>query len=141
MKKLIPLLIISFLLINCSSTPSVNDGQDIVEELIAQQSKGIITLESFEKTNGQEGEMMGVETYLMEFQAQIGFNQNCYWGSPMGGFETITEKPRGLNMFLFQGKREAKAGSKATVAGTIGFEKTEQGWRGRVTSSRYVQSQ
>jgi hypothetical protein len=127
------------LLAGCSSTPSASEGREVLEKQIENQSKGVIKLLTFRKTDGQEGELMGVRLYAMDFQADIEFNQDCYWGGPFGGFEVMTGEPGPFNAFMFMGKRKARAGERFTISGKLQFQKTEKGWKGKLASSNLAQ--
>lgn len=123
-------MLFAFLITGCSTTPSPADGQKVLAGKIEQQSKGVIKLLSFAKTNAQQAEIMGVKVYTMEYQAEIEFTSNCYWGGPFGGFEVLTGKPGPFNFFMYQGKSQATAGQRENISGQLHFEKTEKGWRG-----------
>jgi hypothetical protein len=127
------------LLAGCSSTPSASEGRDVLEKQIQEQSKGMIKLLDFRKTDGQAGELMGVRVYAMDFEAEVEFQEDCYWGGPFGGFEVMTGEPGPFNAFMFMGKRKARAGERATISGKLQFQKTEKGWQGKIASTQ-VQS-
>ncbi len=123
----------SFLLIGCSSTPSGSEGREILETTIHTNSEGLIKLVDFEKTNGQEGELFGVKIYSMEFKAEIEFASDCYWND---AFQVSTQlRPMWAQM---QGLQKGTARTKQTITGTIHFEKTEEGWRGDLSSTRVL---
>lgn len=120
-----------------ASTPSPGDGPHVIEERIKQQSNGLIKLVSFEKTNGQQGELAGVKFYGMEYKAVIEFLDDCMWGSggPFRGgvsFEAIRGHPRGaLDSFspAYFGKQQVQKGQRVTVSGELAFEKAERCWQ------------
>jgi hypothetical protein len=121
------------LLAGCSANPSTTDGRAIVEKQIQDRSNGVIQLLGFEKTNGQEREVMGVNVYAMDFEATIKFNSDCYWGSPINAdmfFQTSTANP------IYPGMQSAKSGQRATISGRLEFEKTEKGWSGHLASTQ-----
>ena len=132
------LALISTLLIpGCSSsTPSASTGRHVIEERIANESKGLIKLVSFEKTNGQSFEAMGVKGYNMEYKVEIEFVEDCSWGGGgmfsqmQGQFSADPGGPsNALNALLYVGKKQMKKGQHETVTGRLTFEQTEQGWR------------
>lgn len=125
------------LLVGCSSTPSASDGEKILVDTIQKQSNGLIKLSSFKKTNGQSGEMMGVKLYSMEYDAEIEFQEDCYWGGFLGGFEAIRPNPGALGEVANRmgGRRPAKKGQHEKIKGKIQFEKTEKGWRGQLAEN------
>ncbi len=115
----------------CSSVPSSSDAQRILENQIIMQSKGVIKLIGFTQTNAQKGDVMGTKIYSLEYQAEIEFTADCYWGGPFGGFEVMTGEPSLFNAFRYQGKKRAKQGQRKAISGELVFEKTEKGWRGQ----------
>lgn len=123
-------------LVGCSSTPSDSDGKKIVADTIQQQSKGLIKLVNFNKTNGQSGEVMGVKLYSMEYEGEIEFLENCYWGGFLGGFEAVKPQPGYWGEFgnRMGGRTPVKKGQHEKIKGKIQFEKTEKGWRGELAS-------
>jgi hypothetical protein len=124
-------------LVGCSSTPSASDGKKVLADTIHQQSKGLIKLVSFNKTNGQSAEVMGTKQYSMEYDAEIEFLEDCYWGGFLGGFEAIKPNPGAFGEIanLMGGKRPAKKGQHEKIKGKIQFEKTEKGWRGQLAEN------
>lgn len=127
---LIVVLILTFLA-GCSSSPSASEGRDILEGVIQSNSNGLIKLVEFEKTNGQESEFMGVKAYAMEFQATIEFTADCYWND---AFQTSTGRQPMFSLMT----RTGNAQTPQTILGEILFEKTEQGWRGELRSTRVL---
>lgn len=135
--------IVAVLLIGCSgSQPSAGDGKRAVLDRIQNESEGRIKLVSFKKTNGQLGELMGVQFYSLEYQAEIEFTEDCKWVTKMfgleKGFRTVkpVAEPRGggfsWNKFMDETQNPGnlvKQGHRETLSGKITFEKTEQGWR------------
>lgn len=117
----------------CSQTPSVSDGKKIFEKAVQEQSHGLIKGVNFNKTNGAEGKNMeGIKSYRMEFEAELEFMENGYWGGPFGGFEVIRGEPGPFNAFMFIGKNRANKGQRTKITGTLNFVKTEKGWIGEL---------
>jgi hypothetical protein len=86
----------------CSSLPSEANGRERLEREGAKTDGWhSFSVESFQKTNGQEGEVFGVKVYKMEFVAKI----KCERDGP-----------------------QCQKGQVSTVTGSVTFEKTEQGW-------------
>lgn len=119
--------------------PSEDDGKNVVLSKINAQSQGRIGLVSFKKTNGQDREVQGVKVYLMSFEANITFTEDCMWGEVHGSqwrgkFLTEPGIPRGvMASFDNMDKRPGKRGSQTLVKGTVIFQKTEQGWQGGIS--------
>lgn len=122
-------------LVGCSSTPSDSDGKKILADTIQQQSKGLIKLVSFNKTNGQSGEVMGVKLYSMEYEGEIEFLDNVYWGSPFGLLGFDAAKADGSMLSIMGKNKKAKKGDRYKFKGSIRFEKTEKGWRGELAEN------
>jgi len=122
------------LLLGCSSAPSASDGEKLLADTIQKQSKGLIKLASFNKTNGQSGEVMGVKIYSMEYEGEIEFLEDCFWGGFLGGFEAVKPQPGYWGDFgnRMGGRSPAKKGQHEKIKGKIQFEKTEKGWRGQL---------
>ena len=60
--KLIPVLAIVVLChVHLAIGQSVSEGRAVIEKQIRNESRGIISLIDFKKTNGQAGEVMGVK--------------------------------------------------------------------------------
>src|SRR5689334_19887562 len=105
------------LLAGYSLTPSVFEARKILSKQIEKQSGGVIKLVKFEKSNRQKVVWLGAKTYNMEYDAEIEFLDDCYWGEPACGFEIVKGKPGPFTAFMFVGKREAKKGQHVKVMG------------------------
>jgi sulfatase maturation enzyme AslB (radical SAM superfamily) len=114
------------LLMGCGK-PSATDAQKIVNNLIQKQSHGFIKLINIKKTNAQEGEMMGVKLYSLEYEAVIQFIDNCYWAE--NTFTAQKNNPGPWGGFMTKWFR-ASRGQQTVVHGKLNFEKMEKGWRG-----------
>lgn len=123
--------LVAAVLTACSSSPSEADPRDALSSRIEREAEGRIRLVDFKKTNGVRAEVAGVSAYRLEYEAEIEFLQDVWWGCPMGlCFETVTGAPGSLNFYLYQGKKHANRGQRETVTGALEFRKTERGWRG-----------
>ncbi len=122
------------LISGCSSTPSQSDAKQIIQQRIDKLSGGRIKLISFEKTNGQEGQLLGVKLYSLEYACVIEFLEDCKWipefrTAKLTKSQDFWEKFREDLNNMGRQSRPVKKGEKAKVAGQIVFEKTEKGWR------------
>lgn len=122
----------AFLSGGCSSTPSESDAKKILETKIVEQSRGLIKLVNFTKTNAQFGEKEGVKIYTLEYEATIEFLEDGSWlhrtygvVPGIGFFRVIQHKPYGRE----REKKSVKAGQRESITGEIKFEKMEKGWR------------
>ncbi len=124
-------------------TPPVSEAKGWLEERIATESEGRMRLVAFDKTNGQRGKLAGIEMYFLEYEAVVGFTEDCKWltshaySGKHETFETVqTVEQSGkkgywgkwLNITQTPGT-EHKKGERASAAGKITFELTENGWR------------
>ena len=138
------ILLICFLLvlfIGCSSVPSSDDAKQIIQERINKDSGGRIKLVSFQKMNGQEGNLLGFKVYNLEYQMEIEFVEDCKWitghSAALGGEVGFrTSKPKGSQEFWDKFMDDStnpgklvKKGHKERISGSIAFEKTDNGWR------------
>ena len=127
-RYVVPVLAALFLA-GCSSQPSESTGQKIIEKRIQAQSRGLIKLLSFRKTNA----LVSDNLYQMEFEIEIEYLDNCLVGSLGGGFGSLpdfTAEPGSslpASKFYMQQKRK---GEREKQSGQMGFVKTENGWRG-----------
>lgn len=122
-------LLTALFLAGCSSQPSESTGQKIIEKRIEAQSKGLIKLVSFRKTNATGN----ANYYNLEYAIEIEYLDNCLVGSLGGGLGSMpdfTAEPGSrlpASKFYMQQKRK---GEREKQSGQLGFEKTEKGWRG-----------
>lgn len=132
------------------SLPSESDGQRGLAARITAESEGRAKLASFSKTDGQSAQVNGVPIYSLEFEGTVEFTEECKWlremfaGSKLE-FKTRALKPKSpneLNNFFeasqFPGVVVTR-GAMVGIAGTVAFEKSENGWRpsrvtGKITS-------
>ena len=116
----------------CSSPPSLSDAQKELEARINRESKGIIKLISFSESNGHEANVFGKKIYIFDYEAEIEFNDDCYWGGPAKGFEVKTWviDPSASSQEI--GTKYTK-GQREKISGKLRFELTDSGWRGEVS--------
>jgi hypothetical protein len=136
-KQIIMVLAIAVSLISCSSIVS-DERQGIVQQKLTdklhRESKGVLTLESFTKTNGTEQEQFGVKMYKMEFKAVITPTSFCIVpGNPFQGylhtFHVVLKEPTdgwGKNELL--NAKRVQAGQKIQLTGTATLVQRENGW-------------
>lgn len=80
----------ALVLTGCSGKPSEADAKKILESKIQSQSKGLIKLTAFQKTNGvmKKVPMTGEKFYVMDCTYEITFTDDCMWdrrGMAMAG--------------------------------------------------------
>lgn len=120
------------------TAPSAGDGEKLLRNKIQNEGKGNIKLVSFSKTNGQMREVSGTQVYKLEYEGEIEFLADCYWGpfefggTWSGNFHAVAGKRDAISAFhpQYMGKQEVRKGQKTKVAGSVTFERTEKGWRG-----------
>lgn len=131
------LLIFLVIISGCSTKPSDKDGRQVLENLLEEQTKGKVKLVDFKKLNAEEGELMGVKLYGIEFEAEVEFLEECYYRVREEFLDGITpgiviDKPMRfgwgeVNMF---GLKKAHPSMREKLSGKLLFEKTEKGWKG-----------
>lgn len=105
-----------------------------LEQKVSSQSNGIIKLDDFRKTNGYDQNMMGMQVYVLEWQADISTQQEVWKaGNAFEGywqrFEVMTSKPGGWDAFLAGEPKHYGVGANIRLTGTSKLQKTEEGWR------------
>jgi predicted LPLAT superfamily acyltransferase len=133
--------LVIFMFIGCSSRtqaadkPTENQGANAMDAKIREESKGLLRLVKFTKTNGQKANVNGIDMYTMECTVETIAIQDCVmtefpkvgWE---GNFKAIKEQespPDELD-YLRPIKRLAKD-AKMTFTTSLDFELTERGWR------------
>jgi hypothetical protein len=71
--------------------PSPEDGRRAVLGRIKDESQGRIDLRSYAKADGVEGEVAGMKTYALDFEAEIGFLEDCKWATELIGEECFVD--------------------------------------------------
>lgn len=132
--------VLAFIRFGMSGIPSASDGEQVVQSRIKEESEGRITLAKFQKTNGQESELLGVKVYSLEFVAEIIFTENCKWVAGMFGqqlsFRTskpVAEPRSGFSWGKFLDDSQnpgmlVKGDQRVKLSGVIRFVKKEKGW-------------
>lgn len=127
-------LLISISYAACSQdTPPTTQAQYHLQKLINDTSEGRIRLDDFERLDGRTVTYGGSEGYLLSWEAQIEFLEDCYW--PVG-LDPLKSEPLSGELALSskQGQVRRK-GERTAIKGTFHFEKTEKGWN--VTGIEY----
>ncbi|RYU93183.1 hypothetical protein [Emticicia agri] len=99
-----------------------------LENLVSNQSKGVIKVSSFAKSDGYSKESEGMKLYVLEFESIVTITRDCFKEAGLGqwdNFKVITE--------IFS--RDApfytryNAGTNIELKGDFTFLQTEKGWR------------
>lgn len=115
-----------------NSPPSPEFAEKIITEFIRDESDGLLTVESFEKTNGVMREMFGQKIYVMNYSTTTKSVEDCY--SFHGHNLSMNTGPAPENPYpdLFpKGNPNVALFPKGTVTkidDEIRFQKTEKGW-------------
>lgn len=132
--KLLPAIALALALGGCSDTPSTSDARQKLEHQIQQESRGLIKLVSFDKTDGAILNIMGMTGYVMSYTAEIEFLDDCVWSGAdklslvNGGFRAQRDPaPAGEEIDFFI-HSEAKKGQHLRFTGRVNLGKTERGW-------------
>lgn len=104
----------------------------VLRQAIISQSRGALTLSSFQKTNGYEQEV--TKMYVLEWQAEIVFQQAGYKaGNAFIGywqnFQVLQQQPNALDSLVVGNTIHFNKGARIRLTGNSTFRKTEQGWR------------
>jgi hypothetical protein len=117
-----------------SDVISENQAKEIVLKQIADESKGIVEVMEFKKTDGVKQEMFGQKAYLMNFHLKLRFKENAHqYFLNKGSYLFYSDK--GLKEKLSQGSMMTKGDfENFKKDGIIEyddknlFDKTENGW-------------
>ena len=112
------------------------------KSIAQQQSQGVVTVDSFHKTNGMAGRTPeGFPLYVMQFEADVTFNAVCRWSimpglDPALAFSVVRPQPGSTkdswSNFLYQSTnpgQPVQAGAHFHIVGSIQLLKTENGWQ------------
>lgn len=126
----------ALLLVGCNSSspvPGASEGRRIIEERIKKEANGLITLVSFEKTNGMETDVMGVKGYKLEYKAVLAFSDDCTWGGNALGWDGSFTARRGRRQLgVLDGlafNNNGKKGENYAFTSSLELQRTERGWR------------
>jgi hypothetical protein len=121
-----------------SNTPSESVARKILENIIKEDSQGLIKLVSFKKTNGQSGETFGIKWYSLECEGEIECVEGGWWWTGLGkGFvlaTTVTpeqDEHGATDLFhstQFSTKNRVEKGQRKKFSGALHFQLTENGW-------------
>ena len=133
--------------------PPVNDCKQAFENHVKEQSEERIRLLSLKNLEGTEQEVDGVKVYVLEYEAEIEFTENCKWLNGEGGyapsFHTVKPAPKSKDSSLRYVTRMdntqhgliVEAGLRFKLAGRIHFLKKVAGWTVETVKIRtYFQS-
>ena len=103
-----------------------------MKAIIDKESRGLLRLVKFKKTNGQKQEIMGVECYKMDCSLEVIANETCalegFQGSGWDGRFFAKKLQRGD--YIGFSKPLTKGASHGFTT-SLDFELTEKGWRTR----------
>lgn len=125
--KILAFVAIAFLA-GCSG-PSTNDAQNTLSQYLESQSGGQIKLGSFKKTDGQKGEVMGVQCYNLSYEADITFASDGFWmAHAYGQAATFNFSKTGAAFGGMNGQTQVHSGDQAKIGGVMVGQKSEKGW-------------
>ncbi|MDX6527964.1 MAG: hypothetical protein QOH41_254 [Blastocatellia bacterium] len=104
----------------------------VLRQAVMAQSRGALSLSSFQKTNGYEQDV--TKMYVLEWQAEILFEQAGYKaGNAFVGywqdFRVLQQQPGTLDSLVVGNTIHFNKGARIRLTGDSTFRKTEQGWR------------
>jgi hypothetical protein len=153
------IVVTAIIFAGCSQPPSPNDGKKIFHMDFDFRADGVLKLVSFNKKNGQKGEIknregMTVESYSMEYSAEVEAIQRCAlslddagfiyaWGETNGGFSLYADlQPEQVEYKSWvKNAIRMDSGQRCIIWGTIIFEKTEKGWSYNKSKADYLQAE
>jgi hypothetical protein len=117
-----------------SNAPSESTARAAFEQQLHEHGNGLVRLVGFTKTNGVVREAGGVETYEMDFTAEVEFIEDADWRwkkvrNDRLVLSAIPHNPRDFVGRSAFGMKSAKKGERVGFAHTMKFERTEKGWR------------
>ncbi len=117
---------LAFTLTGCSSgVPTESDAEDVFATLFHKQiESGDLKIDSFDKINGQESEIFGVNEYTIEYKATISFPK----GIAPECLNDVNPDGRPKGSWNCLGKIPRKPGATEERTGKFRFQKTEKGW-------------
>ena len=106
-------------------------AHDFLQQKITEESKGFIKLNSFKKTNGYDQNILGEETYVLEWLAEVSIEQKFWkeknWNNDTNWKDFVVYPKSKLDM-LDMTQNSFDPGT-VEVTGESDFRKTENGWR------------
>ncbi|MFA6922913.1 MAG: hypothetical protein WC223_01545 [Bacteroidales bacterium] len=131
-------------IISCKNSDNrISIAKEGLEEKINNESRGLLKLNKFEKTDGQESSKNGIQKYTINYKAEIEFKETAWantsknengrelqdaeyfdMGGLLGRFSAChTGNPPGSIYPHYFPK-----GEKIIVFGSVALEKSESGW-------------
>lgn len=121
---------------SCSLTDNRESKvNEYLQERVNSESKGILKLDKFKKTNGYSQDVMGTTIYVLEWEADISTNQNIWkFGNGLVGywqsFRVMTTQPGYWDAYVAGGgTKYFGAGTLIHLTGESKLQKTDNGWR------------
>lgn len=129
----------------CAMTqPSANDARNVLRQRLDDGNEVRLRLESFEKTDGRSGELMGVKLYELMFTATVEVTRDALYavGGSLGRQAlygegeniTTTEYQERTGNFMrdfaldINKLKPIRAGDRLLLRGQVAFERRESGW-------------
>lgn len=122
--------------------PTENQGANALAAKVREQSKGLLRMIRFAKTNGQKATFNGVDFYIMDCSADVVANQECAMtGFQIGGgwdgsFAALPAQKNASTLDAFNPSGAAFGTNKQlgrnqqlTFTTKLEFDLTERGWR------------
>jgi hypothetical protein len=145
--RLLYLALIAACICGCSNWGDESAAEAALRQEIDGQSQGHIKLVSFAKTDGQSGNVSGVDVRQIDYTAWIEFEQNGTWlsggwpGRLAYSFTSEIYKPRSeldaLNS-AGSGPVVVNAQGRAQIKGTMVGTKKDSGWQFQTSASVLV---
>ncbi|MFN8287811.1 MAG: hypothetical protein U0V74_13725 [Chitinophagales bacterium] len=105
-----------------------------LSERVSKESEGAMSLSSFKKTNAVEQEFAGMKAYVVEFEAVIKIEKECWKaGNGISGYfdnyrVRLTAPQGGWDSYDMGNPKHFAAGEEITFKGEGTLVKKENGW-------------
>lgn len=136
------------------SYPSPELAEKQLKERVQVESDKRISMVRFKKTNAQQAELLGIKLFVLEYEAEIVFLEDCVWYRGWSGqdfpgttkpIQVTSDAPENMclgeylnyaeqttakafsMMATGPGERKKK-GDRFRIKGDMVYEKTERGW-------------
>lgn len=135
--RMVALVVLGVMVVSipgCANTPAEVDGRSLFESRISKDSNGLISLISFTKRDGLRRSANGMDLYVLEYEAEISFSDDCIWGGIgfngwNGSFRAKRGQPDVFSALSNIGSLRGEKGGRRRLDGSITFVKSENGWR------------
>lgn len=140
--RLLFAILVGVVQLQAANPPTENQGANAMSEKVREESKGLLRLVKFTKTNGQKSNLNGVDVYTMECSAEVAANQDCamtgfeFGGGWNGTFGALKAQKKASSLDTFNPfgagygtNKQLARGAHMSFNTKLVFDLTERGWR------------